>query len=539
MLRAAPVFRATQPARLAASGRVAFHSSRTYLNEKVAAQSARVLENSSPVKSSNKFKRLLVSSLLFSTIAYGAGIFYSIKNDSFYEVFVEYIPFAERIIHFIEDQRFKGKFSNWESARNAITSSHVIPDKLDGTIQVPRAGVDSKAIDPSKISVKKSVAPTPVVPKEPEVTPAPAPIEMAINLPIVHLPLGADPEVLKYAESLNLLIQSINNHKSSAEAVERVSASILNLMSTATTSQEKLKEKLEAEFKKKLEAVKSRHEREIQSQKDNYEFELQREQRALIENYNKRLAVELELTKNTTAAYVENQIRAIISESQRQFAGVVTEKVQDQRNARLAMIKKFSETVKELEQLTIQSNEIIAQAQKTAKLYLALNGLFNALKSPEPVALESYITAISESAGEDTLLKVTLAAIPESVKKQGVISPAQLADRFKVLEQEIRKASLVPPNAGVAGHLGSVIFSKLLWKKSGAPVGNDIESIIARTETALEQGNVHEAVAEINALNGWPKVLAADWLAEGRQRTELEFLVSLLSDEAKLWGIKL
>jgi mitofilin len=137
----------------------------------------------------------------------------------------------------------------------------------------------------------------------------------------------------------------------------------------------------------------------------------------------------------------------------------------------------------------------------------------------------------------DELISACLSTVPLSVLDHGVLTNAQLSARFKLLEPEIRKASLLPPNAGIAGHVGSIIFSKLLWKKEGNPVGNDVESIIARTECALTEGRIVDAVQEINQLKGWPKKLAQDWLDEGRKKSEVEFIVGVLSEQSRLWNI--
>ena len=60
-----------------------------------------------------------------------------------------------------------------------------------------------------------------------------------------------------------------------------------------------------------------------------------------------------------------------------------------------------------------------------------------------------------------------------------------------------------------------------MFKKHGRTVGSDVESILTRTETLLEEGNLDDAAREMNTLTGWAKTLSVDWLAEARRVLEL------------------
>ena len=52
--------------------------------------------------------------------------------------------------------------------------------------------------------------------------------------------------------------------------------------------------------------------------------------------------------------------------------------------------------------------------------------------------------------------------------------------------------------------------------------GDDVESILTRTETFLEEGNLDEAAREMNGLKGWAKTLSKDWLGEVRKVLEVQ-----------------
>ena len=153
------------------------------------------------------------------------------------------------------------------------------------------------------------------------------------------------------------------------------------------------------------------------------------------------------------------------------------------------------------------------------------------------MALRPYIEAIRAAAHDDPLLLAAIDSIPRDVYDLGVLTRQQLAARFHLLEPEIKDASLLPPNAGIAGHIGSLIFSKLLWSKTSSATGDDVGAVMARANEALANGNIVDAVAEVNTLQGWPKRLAHDWLVQGRNRSEVEFLVELIAEEGKLYGV--
>jgi MICOS complex subunit MIC60 len=97
-----------------------------------------------------------------------------------------------------------------------------------------------------------------------------------------------------------------------------------------------------------------------------------------------------------------------------------------------------------------------------------------------------------------------------------------LVDRFRRVATEVRKASLLPEDAGVASHASSYVLSKILFKKKGLATGDDVESILTRTETFLEEGDLDGAAREMNGLKGWAKTLSKDWLGEVRKVLEVQ-----------------
>ena len=94
-------------------------------------------------------------------------------------------------------------------------------------------------------------------------------------------------------------------------------------------------------------------------------------------------------------------------------------------------------------------------------------------------------------------------------------------ERFRRVAGEVRKASLLPEDAGIASHAASFALSKVMFKKDAVADGDDVESVLVRTETLLEQGRIDAAAREMNSLQGWAKILSKDWMGDVRRVLEV------------------
>lgn len=161
-------------------------------------------------------------------------------------------------------------------------------------------------------------------------------------------------------------------------------------------------------------------------------------------------------------------------------------------------------------------------------MHVALEAVRAAYESPEqPKPFLRELAALKEVADGDELVRAAIASINPRAYQKGVSTPTQLIDRFRRVSDEVRKASLLPEDAGVAGHAASWILSKVLFRKKGLTLGDDVESILTRTETYLEEGNIDNAAREMNQLSGWARVLAKDWLREARLLLEVQQAVEV------------
>jgi len=142
--------------------------------------------------------------------------------------------------------------------------------------------------------------------------------------------------------------------------------------------------------------------------------------------------------------------------------------------------------------------------------------------------------AVKELASDDPVVAAAIASINPTAYQRGIPSLAQIVDRFRRVANEVRKASLLPEDAGIASHAASFLLSKFMFKKPGLADGDGVESILTRTENYLEEGNLDEAAREMNTLQGWAKLLSKDWLADVRRVLEVRQALEVIEAEARL-----
>lgn len=507
-----------------------------------------------PQKKSHFFRNLILYTIGLTTIAYAGGVYYSLDDDAFRDTFTEQVPFAENLVYFIEEQRFKRKFSNTLPSVNGVS-----PSDASSTITSSKTtSTASRAGSPSSwtAATENSKAPKPTEKKQQAVSPDPSKPSPKVELPLITVPEGADESVTKSIDSLNNFIKLVNESTVSSKDIEVLSKDVYALIDTI--DRVKAAAKAEADQKDavadgisktehRLESTIAEMKTALNAQEEKWAREYHEEAKRLAHAHNDRLQGEVDAHSKVIFAHANNQLLAIHVAREKEFAEQAASRIDKERNGRLAKLEDLSNQLSEVQQLTAKANEVIEQSDRAAKLQLAVTKLRAALNSDEPVPLAPYFNILKQLVNAKTkddtpgldadteFLGAVLDAVPQEALQTGVLSPAQLVARFHLLEPELRSASLVPPNAGILGHFGSLVFSKLLWKKSGNPQGDDVEAVLSRANTALSEGRVTDAVAEVNSLKGWPKKLASDWLNEGRKRAEIEFLTELLTEDGKLY----
>jgi mitofilin len=256
-------------------------------------------------------------------------------------------------------------------------------------------------------------------------------------------------------------------------------------------------------------------------------------------SYEERLKAEVERSTAIAEQRLKNVVAEQAIEMKRDFATQIKDLVESERNGRLSKLSDLSTNVDSLTELTSNWNGVIDTNLATQKLQVAVDAVRSALaqsaasdSKPKPFVRE--MAALKLVAEGDPLVDAAIASINPQAYQRGIPSQPQLIDRFRRVAAEVRKAALLPEDAGVASHAASLVLSKVLFKKHGQPTGSDVESILTRTETLLEEGDLDSAAREMNSLDGWAKVLSRDWLGDVRKVLEVRQALEVVEAEARL-----
>lgn len=251
------------------------------------------------------------------------------------------------------------------------------------------------------------------------------------------------------------------------------------------------------------------------------EFESEREKLALA--YQEKIKTELHRAQELSEQRLKNELVEQAIELNRKYVHEVQDLVEREREGRLSKLNELTASIAELEKLTSGWSTVIDTNLKTQQLQVAVDAVRSVLErseTPRPFIRE--LVAVKELAAEDPVVEAAIASINPTAYQRGIPSTTQIMERFRRVASEVRKASLLPEDAGIASHAASMVLSKVMFKKDALANGDDVESILVRTENLLEEGNVDAAAREMNGLQGWAKILSKDWLGDVRRVLEVK-----------------
>ncbi|GME87978.1 hypothetical protein B5S28_g771 [[Candida] boidinii] len=513
-----------------------------------------------PKKKTHRFRKFLFKVGLLTITFYGAGAYISTKNDTIQDLFVENVPYGENALDALEYYLRNQDSFTINNAQNKVNDSiNSLKGKLglDSTVSIPKSGVTSEKFEASKPVVV--AAPTTPVKKSSPIetvksTAQSVKEQIAVALPT--LTTTGDSSVDKVVDALNEYISSASKKLSSADTEK--------LKATVTENFKSLAEKyklLSSSKKEAFEVLIKEKEEEISKQYNDKKIELTTDfldkltsaKLQLEQKFSSQLAKEVETTTVKIMKEAENIIEQTKLNVIDEFSKVVTERIENESNGKLKGLEALAARVDQIEKIE-------------QELFQNANGYISYKKIEKSIAnlnklLESNIT--SENAGEELVKRIdelktlvaplnnevinsALDALPSNstlYQTGGILTQSQLISRWELLSPKLRSVSLLPPNAGLLGHFSSLVFSKLLMSKQGAPIkqaeddqliGNDVESVIARVHNYLLRNELDNAVEEVSSLKGSARSLASDWVAEGRKKLEVQFLVDVISTEAKV-----
>ncbi|RPA97405.1 hypothetical protein L873DRAFT_1829083 [Choiromyces venosus 120613-1] len=537
-------------------------------------------------KKTHRFRNFVVGFTFLTGLSFAGGVFYSLKSDNFHDFFTEYIPFGEEAVLYFEEREFRRRFPNALSrvAPPPIDSPKVVIPKASGaTWKVLEPAEDKKVTDVGKhgphISARGTVeqgkaranaidapirsgtdATQPATAKVIDEKPLP-PRKDAASVEAVEkpgkpkTPTGQiapvdmkdveDPVVQDLAKVVNSIITLVNKSES-PNAFDSVIATAKSELSRLNSQISSIKQGLEKTVKEKdlefttaAQGLLMNVDDEITNIEHKWREEFENEREKLAQSYREKLHTELQRSAELAEHRLRNELLEQAITTKRKWIGEVEDRVEHERNGRLGKLKELSESVEELSKLSTAWTDILDASLKTQQMHVALEAVRAAYESPEqPNPFLRELAALKEVADDDEVVRAAIASINPLAYQKGVSTPTQLIDRFRRVSDEVRKASLLPEDAGVASHAASWVLSKILFRKKGLAQGDDVESILTRTETYLEEGDIDNAAREMNQLNGWARVLAKDWLKEARSLLEVQQAVEVISAEARLQSLR-
>ncbi|KAK3382258.1 mitochondrial inner membrane protein Mitofilin [Lasiosphaeria ovina] len=292
-------------------------------------------------------------------------------------------------------------------------------------------------------------------------------------------------------------------------------------------------------FDKAANKLVSRIEAAMAAQETQWRREFEAEMERVRRSYDEKVKLVQERERQITRQKLDNTLLEQAIALQRQFAGDVEQHVERERGGRLGRLQELAGAVADLEKLATGWSDVVDANLRTQQLHVAADAVRASLEDaahPRPFTKE--LAALKEIAAGDAVVDAAIASIHPSAYQRGVSTAGELVDRFRRVAAEVRKASLLPEDAGVASHASSYVLSKLLFRKRGLAAGDDVESILTRTQTCLEEGDLDKAAREMNGLTGWAKTLSRDWLGEVRKVLEVQQALEVIQTEARLQSLK-
>lgn len=424
------------------------------------------------------------------------------------------------------------------------------PSKSPPAGEKPKTDVSPPPKEPEKPALKstpKRSEPKDESMKKPEVD------ELSKIMPVTRIdPLNIknadEPLVQDLVKIVNDIITVINADNASnkySSSIEKaklelagVGQRILALKQAEQQAADQKIKSTQQEFDRAAKELVRRLEEEMKDQEARWRDEFEAEREKISQSFQERLDAEKKRSQQISEQRLRNELLEQAIEMKRHFIDDVQNRVETERDGRLSKLSDLSASIDELESLTSQWNSVVDANLKTQHLQVAIEAVRASLeRADRPRPFVHELAALRELAADNAVVNAAIASINPTAYQRGVPTTAQLIDRFRRVAGEVRKAALLPEGAGVAAHAASFLLSKLLFRKQGRAVGDDVESVLTRTETLLEEGDLDGAAREMNGLEGWARSLSADWIGEARRVLEVRQAVEVIGAEVRLQGL--
>jgi mitofilin len=451
--------------------------------------------------------------VLGSSVLYAGGVALSLQNQAFNEIFTDNVPFAEEAVDFVD------------SLTNSSNRDHNIENfkkkfgELEKTLSIPKSGIFSSTIESVKEKEERLAEKIKETVKS---------VKPTYKLPTIGLKTK-DTDLQRAIDEFNGLAEKINAGELNDSANFAAISEIFSILDANVTS---LKDTATKEFQTRVEEAVSAHKNQLLGQ---FITEFNTKVSQIEKQHQVQLQKEIEANKAALDKYYENQAKLVGINAKEEITNLVAKTLEEERERKYAQFDQLDKSLQSLQTLVLKLDGHLDNADLKVKIQFQLNKIRAKLSGEEAQDLSQEVSQLKQIASEakNDVIVSAIDAIDTTAIQQGLLTPAQLITRFNLLAPELRTAALLPPNAGVLGHLGAKLFSLLLISKQGNVEGKDIESIIARVQNNLIENRLDDAVEEVANLKGWSRSLADDWLVESRKRLEVEFLVNLIDLECR------
>ncbi|KAG1379974.1 hypothetical protein G6F60_005093 [Rhizopus arrhizus] len=529
-------------------------------------------------KRSGIFGKILGATLLLSS-GYGGATYYALNDSSFRETFTTYIPGAKETVQFADNvvknynmDKYFDQATEWKKQAEDLTNKakeysakiqEATNDVYENLTGQKKSNVISvqEAVEKESLSTPTDTVTTIKMTSDKEIK-APV-VEVAIEKPEpIHVKsIQSDNAVVRELSQIVVELASILNQsglsglgreiiKDAETKIEKLNERFLAVdteQATILKSLESLKEKgdkiqgsldaFRAEALKTIESTHSEAASNIVAREAQLKNQFEQTRAEMKTSFAQQLAADLSaqqerLEKARTDALIEQA-----KELQRRFVKEVKFLVEQERAGRLAKLDQVSQRFTALEKYTLQNAQALDKSRQYHVIHITLDAFQDALDAQQKQPFVDELQALDHNTKDDEVIQTVLSVISKEIAEEGVNTVSELAVRFEEVSQEVRRVALVPEDGGFGSHIISILMSWLMFKKSGLSEGDDVESILARTEYYLKRDNLEHATRELNQLKGWPKKLAQDWIQSARHHLEVKQALEVAETQAVLLSL--
>ncbi|KAA1086657.1 Formation of crista junctions protein 1 [Puccinia graminis f. sp. tritici] len=427
-------------------------------------------------------------------------------------------------------------------------------------------------------------------PRDPSTEPLPPPPALPLLAPTVKNLSSSEPILGQLASSIDSLAGFLRDHpdvvvrgkdpsgKDAPRVLSTASEELKNLAGRLETikseKQAQLQNQLESQAKEYgkilLDAERELHQR-LDQQEESWKNTFDQERSKLAKSFEDKLAKELETQQALINERLEQEVISQGLEMQRRWMREIKSQVELEREGRWGKLAELEGCMKQLGRVTLDNEEYLED-------HLRINQLWNAIRAISASAFENHskvpldhearaLQRISDRAKKanaalaeegsgggasscDDVISVALESMPAVAIDAGVESLPGLTLWFKnSVSPRIQSASLLPTQGGLISYFTSHILSNFFFTNVAPQTATttssldhqpqDPISILNQVNALLDVKDLEQATRLLNSLNGWPKVLARDWLQAARRHLELHQAIQVIEAEATLQSLLL